>query len=46
MSSRRPEQLIAALNEQRGAFKTFCGGCADGACLDCDCGPEGANESA
>lgn len=33
--------LHRARKELRTRLENFCGNCADGACLDCDCGPEG-----
>ena len=32
--------LHRARKELRQQLETFCGECAAGACLDCDCGPE------
>lgn len=34
--------LHRARKELRERLEKFCGDCADGACLDCDCGPDGA----
>lgn len=33
--------LHRARKELRTRLEAFCGACADGACLDCDCGPDG-----
>lgn len=35
--------LYRARKELRTRLEAFCGNCADGACLDCDCGPDGAD---